>query len=208
MTHTLHRKGTVENLSDDFPFLIMSAKGFPNEPGSGEKMAEILKIAQKYNPVNWGDMRTGNEFSTPLEEVLEKVDERSIVHAVYTNVDDAAAFVKDLAAKDFGLSVVVSAPFELAKQVAEKAGVGRHTMEYSGGIWGALDKLPADWVLEITTMCGHGMVSRYLVEDLTERVKKGRMTAKAAAEELAKQCCCGIFNPVRAAKLIKKQAGK
>jgi len=207
MTHTLHRVGTVENLSDDFPYLAMSAKGFPNEPGSDDKMREILKIAQKHNPVNYGDMRTGNEFSTDLDEILEKVDTRSIVHAVFTNVDDAAGFAKEVAGKNFGISLVLSAPFDLAKQVAEKAGVKVHTIEYAPGIWGKKELLAENWILEITTMCGHAMISRYLVEDLTDRVKKGRMTAKAAAEEMAKQCCCGIFNPARAEKLIKKQAG-
>ncbi|MDK2784470.1 MAG: hypothetical protein PWQ41_1108, partial [Bacillota bacterium] len=53
-------------------------------------------------------------------------------------------------------------------------------------------------------MCGHGMVAFSLVEHLVEEVKAGRITVEQAARELAKQCVCGVFNPVRAAEIIRK----
>ena len=83
-----------------------------------------------------------------------------------------------------------------------------HTIEYSGGIWGKTEKLPAPEVLEFTTMCGHGMISRYLVEDVIKRVKAGTISAKEGSVEIGKQCCCGIYNPDRSEKLLKALAVK
>jgi hypothetical protein len=63
-------------------------------------------------------------------------------------------------------------------------------------------------VLEITTMCGHGQVSRYLVDDLAEKVKKGSLSLEEAGRELGKPCLCGLFNPKRAEMLLQKLTGK
>ncbi len=203
MTHTLHRYGKLETLNDDLVFLSMSAKGFANEKGSGEKMKKILGIAKKHNPVNLGDMKTGNILAVSEAEIMKNVVDTSIVHAVYTNVEDAAAFAKEVKEADLGISLVISAPFDRTWKVAEMAGCMGHTIEYSGGIWGKTEKLPALEVLEFTTMCGHGMISRYLVEDVIKRVKAGSMSAKEGSLEIGKQCCCGIYNPDRAEKLLK-----
>jgi ribosomal protein S20 len=51
-------------------------------------------------------------------------------------------------------------------------------------------------------MCGHGLVSAALVSSLAEDVKAGRKNAESAAKEMAKMCDCGVFNPVRAARLM------
>ena len=48
--------------------------------------------------------------------------------------------------------------------------------------------------------------SENLIEDQIEKVKSQKKTAEKAADELARQCVCGIFNPARAAKLIEKYA--
>ena len=116
------------------------------------------------------------------------------------------AFAKEVREAELGISLVVSAPFDLAWKVADMAGAMGHTIEYSGGIWGKTEKLPAPEVLEFTTMCGHGMISRYLVEDVIKRVKAGSMSAKEGSVEIGKQCCCGIYNPDRGEKLLKALA--
>jgi hypothetical protein len=51
-------------------------------------------------------------------------------------------------------------------------------------------------------MCGHGMISRYLVEDIIKRVKAGEISARDGAIEIGQQCCCGIYNPKRGEKLL------
>jgi len=186
----------------------MSAKDFANEKGSGAKMKRTLEIALKHNPVNLGDMKTGNILAMSEDEILKNVVDTSIVHAVFKNIEDASAFAKEVKEAEVGISLVVSGPFDRAWEVADKAGCTGHTIEYSGGIWGKTEKLPAPEVLEFTTMCGHGMISRYLVEDVIERVKEGKMSAKDGSIELGKQCCCGIYNPDRSEKLLKALADK
>lgn len=207
MTHTLHRRGEKDSLAKDYVVLAMSAKGI-NEKGSAEKMRQFLRIAHRYKPVNMGDMKTGNIFSVELEKIIGEVKDTSIVHAVFTDLPTVVDFIKEIKEADLGLSVVISGLFEAAKECCRKVGLNLHTIEHSLGIWGRLEKLPREEVLEVTTMCGHGMVSAHLVTSLIEDIKAGRLTTDEAAKELSKQCCCGIFNPVRGAELLKAMASR
>lgn len=203
MTHTLHRKGTQENLSNDFVILVMAAKGI-NEEGAADKMRKALKIASRHHPVNIGDMKTGNFYATEFDEIINKVKNTSIVHAVFNDLDTVTKVVKEIKKADIGLSVVLSCTFPLARECAEKAGVNTHTVEYSLGIWGATEKLPPNDILEITTMCGHGMIASNLVASRLKRIKAGEISASQASQELAKACACGIFNPTRAKALLER----
>ncbi len=202
MTHTLHRRGTEQNLSNDFVLLCMAAKGY-NEEGSEEKMREFLRIAARHNPVNMGDMRIGNMHKVKLEEILPKIKSTSIVHAVFTNLDTVADVVREVKDANLGMSIVLSSTFNLAKKCAAKAGVNTHSIEYSLGIWGALEKLPSNDVLEITTMCGHGLVASKLTKSIREKVKAGKITAAEGARLLAQPCPCGIVNTDRCAELLE-----
>jgi len=202
MTHSLHRQGTPENLRDDYVVFAMSAKGI-NEAGSAPKLQEFLRIALRHNPVYYGDMKTGNMQDVSADKIMAQVRETSIVHAVYTDIDAVAAMLRDVAAADLGISVVVSGIFDQVKTGCQQARVQTHTIEHSLGIWGRTDLLPAREILEITTMCGHGMVAFNLVTSVAEDVRAGHMTARDGALKLAKPCECGIFNPVRAEKLLE-----
>jgi hypothetical protein len=212
MTHMLHRTSNIDQkygvntLDNDLCFLAMSAKRFANQPGSGPKMQKILQIAAKHNPTNFGDMIGGNSLSSNLEEILKKVNETSIVHGIFATMEDAVAFVKEVKEADLGISVVLSAPTERAWELVEKTGTMLHTQEFSGGIWGKLEYLPSPEVNDFCTMCGHGMISRYLVEDMIKRVKAGKTTALNASKEIGKQCCCGIYNVNRGKILLETLA--
>ena len=207
MTHTLHRQGSKESLDKDYIFLCMAAKGF-NEDGADEKMREFLRIMMRHNPVNAGDMRTGNMFNSNMDDILPKVTSTSIVHGVFTDSDTATKVLKELKDADLGMSVVVSGPFDSVDCICEAAGLKPHSVDFSGGIWGNTKKLPAKEVQEVTTMCGHSMISANLVKSMADEVKAGRKTADEAAKVLAPQCACGIFNPARAAKLLTAMAKK
>jgi len=50
-------------------------------------------------------------------------------------------------------------------------------------------------------------VSANLVKSIVEDVKKGIKSPDDAAKELASHCCCGLFNPARATKLLAAMAG-
>jgi hypothetical protein len=205
MTHTLHRRGSRESLDKDYVLLCMAAKGI-NEDGSEEKMREFLRINLRHNPVNIGDMRTGNMFDSTIDEILEKVSGTSIVHGVFKDRDSVSQVLQDLKEADLGMSVVVSGPFSCVGEVLKAVGLGPHSVDYSGGIWGDTKKLPADEILEVTTMCGHAMVAANLVRSLVDDIKTGGKNPEAAGRELAGLCECGIFNPSRAAELLNQMA--
>ena len=207
MTHTLHRSGTKESLSGDYILLYMPAFGI-NSADSGPKLRKFLEITLRHNPVNIGDTRRGNMYSLDVQNILDNVKkDGTVVHAVFDNEKAVAAALKELKEADLGLSLVVSGIFDRVKEHCQKAGIHRHAVTYSLGIWGKTEKLPPEQSLDIVTMCGHGMISASLVHSLAEEVKAGRKKVEDAVREMARLCDCGIFNPVRAAKLLTALAG-
>lgn len=206
MTHTLHRSGTRENLSEDFVFLYMPAFGI-NNIDSGPKLRKFLEIAQRHNPVNMGDAFQGNMSVLGLQNLIDGIKkDGGVVHAVFTNEEDAAAMLKDVKETDMGLSLAVSGIFDRVQELCKKNGIHRHAATYSLGIWGKTEKLPPEPVLEVSTMCGHGMITATRILSAADDVKAGRKSAADAAKDLAKQCDCGIFNPARAVKLLAAMA--
>jgi len=209
VTHSLHRQGTPENLQNDYVVFTMSAKGH-NEAGSAAKMREFLRIVRRHRPVNLGDMKTGNWFQVDPEKIEAGVQDTSVVHAVFTDMDTVADVLRELQETDLGLSIVVSGLLGPIHHACRNLGMkpAPHTVEHSLGVWGKTDLLPGEGILQISTMCGHGMVSFGLVEEAAADVKAGRSTPEEAARRLAEPCVCGIFNPTRAAALLKIMANR
>jgi len=203
MTHSLHRRGSRESLDCDYIVFTMSAKGY-NEEGSADKMRRFLEILIKHNPVNYGDMVTGNRFVKSREEIFGNIASTSIVHGVFTEPSVVTEILRELKAADLGISVVVSAIHSDAEDCCHGAMLKKHTVENSLGIFGNLRRLPPDEILQLTTMCGHGMVPANLVEKVIADIKKGRKSYKEGALELTRPCHCGIYNPVRAERLLRK----
>lgn len=205
MTHTLHRRGTYESLEKDYVIFAIAAQTV-NARGSAPLFRKFYNIVNKYNPVNIGDMVTGNMYSLPKSIIENNTKDNSIFHAVFTDAETVVKVLNDLKKADLGLSIVVSGILEHVDKCCTEAGIQRHTIENSLGIFGNIKGLPSEKVLQINTMCGHGMVAFNLIEYMAEMVKSGKKTAKEAAEELASQCHCGIFNPVRAAAILEEMA--
>ena len=207
MTHTLHRQGTAESLRDDYVVLAMSAKGI-NESGSADKLREVLRLALRHEPVNAGDMKTGNILENTPEEIIERVMDTSIVHVVFNDLEAVVQVLRELKSADLGVSVVISGLFSGTRECCQRAGLemAPHTVEYSLGVWGARGLLPDEQILQIATMCGHGMVSFNLVTRMVEEIAAGRLTSEEAALQLAEPCVCGVFNPARAARLLREMA--
>lgn len=203
MTHTLHRRGKVEDLREDYVMLVMQARDV-NRVGNEEKMMQVWEIFSHYEPdlTNFGDMTHGNSHTSDMG--VFKTSTWGMAHAVFKDRETLEACLREFKEKDLGISVVVSGLYEDTAQVCSKVGISPHTVEHSLGIHGRTDKLPDENVLEITTMCGHALVSPLLVHDLVAAIKAGRTTYDKAAEELSRLCDCGIFNPYRAAKVLKK----
>lgn len=203
MTHTLHRTGHPEDLSHDYVVFTMSAKTV-NAKGSAQKMRRFFEIVEKFNPVNYGDMKTGNKYNTDRDVIYDSIQDTSIVHFVFTDRETVGNVLEELHREKLGTSVVVSGVVDTTDQLCRKAGLTMHTVEYSGHVMGKTELLPETPVLDITTMCGHGMVASNLVREMVRKIKKGKISLEEAAIELAKPCQCGVFNPARAETLLQK----
>ncbi|KIX15256.1 hypothetical protein [Dethiosulfatarculus sandiegensis] len=209
MTHTLHRLGTDEELlKEDFVLLAMPSKDI-NHVGSAPKLKEFFAIALDSGAIKIGDCRSGNEYyQGGLDKVLKNVEDRAVIHAVFSDLESLKTAMKKLKEADLGISIVASGLFDQVKEACECTGLTPHTINQSLGRWGKTEKLPKDETLEVQTMCGHGMVSVNLIKKAVEKVASNKATSLEAAEQLFKPCMCGIFNPHRAAKLIERLAEK
>jgi hypothetical protein len=183
----------------------MAAQGI-NVQGSEPKFQKFWDLCARYNIVNFGDAMNGNKYTLSLEDLKKK--KCLVGHAVFKDKETLTQFIKELKGAELGLSTVVSGLYDDVKGSCGRVGINLHTVEHSLGIHGNTKKLPPEPVLEIHTLCGHAMVAPNLIKAMADEVKEGKKTAEAAADELARHCACGIFNPHRAAKLLKKMAGK
>ncbi len=207
MTHTLHRVGSVDSLGKDFILLFMPSKDI-NHVGSSPKLRKMLEISLKCGAIKIGDCRLGNQYHQGgLDKLLQNVQDRAVVHAVFNDAANVVKALKALKEEDLGISVVVSGLFDKVRECCKESGLTPHTVNNTLGRWGRTDRLPSQAVLEINTMCGHGMVTVKLIEDTAAKVKSGELTPEQGAERLFKPCMCGIFNPDRAAKLLSAMAG-
>lgn len=228
MTNTLHRFSehyAVEPppdprpVEDDFIVFAMATRGV-NDDGVADKFRTFLDLALRHNPVNLGDASKGGLYRgdpalNPLahwrrderpdpERVRREIDGPTTVAAVFRRWEDMEAFVEDLVKADLGLSINISAPMDAAARCCRAAGLPRHSVEYSLGFQGRLERLPDRAVLEISTMCGHGMISHAFVRKMVDWVKEGRRTPAQAARYLARFCSCGVFNLHRAETLLER----
>jgi hypothetical protein len=219
MTNTLHRYGTEESFSDDYIVFAIPARGV-NDANAVEKQRRFLELARKYNPVNIGDASHRAAFASSrdlnpsvhwrrennpdFEGVVNCVSCPTTVSAVFDNADAVVAFIRELKQESLGLSINISGSLEKARACAERAGIQRHSVEYSLGFFGQTDRMADRQTLELATMCGHGMLSFSFVRKLVDWVKQGRRSPEQAASTLARFCSCGIFNPTRACRLLEE----
>ena len=70
MTHTLHRRGSIEELQKDYVILAMAARGV-NREGAAPALARALDIFASHNPVNFGNV-AGNAFTGELAQIAAK----------------------------------------------------------------------------------------------------------------------------------------
>ncbi len=205
MTNTLHRQGPAESLKNDYIIFAHTAKGITRE-GSAPKIQEFMRICLKYHPVNIGDYIQGNihQDDIDIQKLISRQGDGEGATAVFTDLDTLGKVVVDLIRADLGISINISGLLEEVRACCRKAGIERHSVEHSLGFWGSKDRLPEREILEINTMCGHGMVSFNFIRKMIDYVKLRRLTPQKAARLMAKCCECGAFNPVRAEMLLEK----
>jgi hypothetical protein len=228
MTNTLHRysehyalqrPSNPEPVQDDYIVFGMASRGV-NDDDLVEKYRAFLRLALKHSPVNIGDATKGGmlrprqdmnpvahwrrEHRPDSEAVIAGIEGHTTVAAVFDNYEAMRAFVDEVKAADLGISVNISAPMDAAERCCQENGIQRHSVEYSLGFRGRLDKLPDGTTLELSTMCGHGMVSANFATKMVEWVKENRRTPEEAARYMARFCICGVFNIKRAEGIIQK----
>lgn len=219
MTNTLHRFGAPATQRDDYIIFAMPAKGI-NEDGAIGKLQTFLRLALKHGPVNVGQGSRGGMYRpssnlTPLahwsrpeeadaETVFKAMDEPSVVAAVFDDVAKVEALLKDVKAADLGLSINISGLADEANACCKRAGITRHSIEYSLGFHGDLNRLPDRHILELSTMCGHGMLSHNFARKMIDMVRENRRTPHQAATTMARFCTCGIFNVARAIRVLEQ----
>ena len=228
MTNTLHRYSEhyafaapphPEPIRDDYIVFAMASRGI-NDDNLVEKYRTFLRLALKHQPVNIGDATKGGsirprqdlnpsahwrrDHRPDAEQVIAEIEGHTTVAAVFDNYEAMEKFVEELKAADLGISINISAPIDEAKRCCDDAGIARHSVEYSIGFSGRVDKLPEATTLELSTMCGHGMLSANFAKKMVEWVKENRRTPEEAARYMARFCSCGVFNIARAERVIKR----
>lgn len=231
MTNTLHRYSehyAVEPapnpapVADDYIVFAMASKNI-NDDNLVEKYREFLRLALKHKPVNIGDATKGGmirprgnmhptahwarDQRPDPQQVIAGIDGHTTVAAAFDNYAAMRAFVEELKSADLGISINLSAPMDEAKRCCDDAGIRRHSVEYSLGFRGRVEKLPDATTLEISTMCGHGMISANFTKKMVDWVKENRRTPEEAVCYMARFCACGVFNMARAERIIRQACG-
>jgi len=205
MTHSLHRSGDIESQKKDFVWFMYQTKGV-NDVNIKPKALEFIAVAEAVGSENWGDVKTGPTVLYSAEEIKKRISDKSRLRGVFTRREQVVEFLKQIKAKELGMSVVISGVLSEVLPACREAGVRPHSINYALGIWGRKDKLPDDTTLSVTTMCGHHMISPKFVQHVMKRVQKGKMTPEEGALKLASFCYCGIFNPQRCTQIIQENA--
>lgn len=206
MSHSAHRCGTIRNLQNDYTMYARTSR-YVNREGCGPKLRKILEIFLSENPVNFGSSHSGKSFAAGLdpEEYARSMEKDYAVACCFSSASAIRNVLEKLKRTDTGISIVVSGLIEEIRKIAGEVGLKPHTVLLSLGVHGKKELLPEEKVLEITTMCGHGLVATHLVEEAMEKVKTGALTPGEAARLLAQPCPCGIFNLDRCVELLKEQ---
>jgi len=203
MTHSLHRRGTAEELRNDYVLLVTPAIGF-NHEGKADALRKVLDIVFEVGPNNIGSMEsTGSIYSgTTRETMLASMHDKGRVRCTFDSREKMAGVIKRLGAADLGLSITVSGLIDEVIPMARGAGFEPHSINYSLGIHGKTGCLPSEPVLQVTSMCGHGLVASNLAKAMIKEVKAGRKSLDEAALKLAQPCFCGILNLERAKQIL------
>lgn len=204
MTHSLHRRGSACSLKDDFVILVTPAVNV-NHVGSGPKLWKVLDIITEVGPNNIGSYETGTIYTgATIQEIRESMPETPRVRCCFDSKEKMFEVVRRIKEEDLGLSVVLSGLNEDILDMCQELDIKPHSVNYSLGVHGATQLLPPEEVLELITMCGHGMISKDLVTKAIQEVKKGKKSPYDAAVMVGQPCVCGIFNVSRAEKLLSK----
>ncbi len=227
MTNTLHRFQKPDDPKDDYIVFSLTTSGI-NDIGATERARKFLKAALKYNPVNVkvptenGPMYRSEKDLTPFklyvkgrkeslspEQMIEEMEPPGGgVLVVFDNKPALEGFLKEIKEMDLGLSVNVSSVVDDIQEMIPRTGMIPHSINYALGFRGNPYKLPERNVLELTTLCGHGLISHNFARKMINMVREKRVTPEKAAGYMSKFCVCGAFNTTRAVRILERTVFK
>jgi len=199
MTHSLNRMGLTDNTPGE-EFIILCMVHQHEKAKKADAMKKVAETVFKYEP----DNVIGLPMGFTKDDVISLAPSTGIITAVFTNEDDILKLVKDIASQDLGISVVISGLFSDINSICRSSDLTEHTFNISLGIFGKTENLPDNKTLEITTQCGHGLISPHLVKHIAKKISKGKMTTDEGAQMLIKPCVCGIGNPKRITHILSE----
>ena len=197
----------MASLEKDFALFIFPARGF-NYAGSTEKVKRLMELVYLMGPANIisSALRRNLYSGVRPEEVLEKIKDGDRVFCVFNSREKLKQTLLGIQKADEGISIVVSGLVDRVREMAAEMGIDPHTVNLSIGTLGKTERLPPPDIRQITTMCGHGMVSPALVRDVIRKAKTNKAGTWEGSLILAAPCTCGIYNPHRSEELLNEMS--
>ncbi len=210
MTHSLHRIGKTKSLEKDY---VVMSFGSPRNSGGLLSAAKLLLRTKTpglfkllMNIYEHTGIRSRRIAIAKLMQKSEnhnpKEKNKNRGPFVLNSGEELCECLKKLKQANNGRSVVVSGLIGDVTDCLKSIDLLPHTVQYSLGYFGKKELLPRKKILEITTMCGHHMISPKLVEKLEKDIKSKKISAEEASQQMARLCVCGIFNKERASNIM------
>lgn len=217
MTHTLHRRGKKKSYKKDIVMLIMSSKGI-NTDGSSRWKREFFDVVLENGAINIGE---GVKLFLPLDklekdkqfynQMKDKITDRSNPMAVFDDPEKATKALKELKESGNPLSFVISSDVEITRSILARTSINPSATELRvikehdhDGVFGETSLLPEEDILEIHSLCGHGMVPYSLIKRVMNDVKLGRISSEDGSKILTRPCSCGVFNKKRTEEVLER----
>lgn len=201
MTHTLNRTGLSEKAPGEEIVVLCMVHQAEKEAKAGA-VQQISRIVLSHGPLNF----IGSPLGLTKEEVIPLTAVTGIITAVFTDMETVRKMTREIKSQNLGVSVVLSGLFTDVHDICDSAGLKEHTYHISLGVCGCKNELPDDATLEITTQCGHALISRQLVQHVVKQIRKKKMSPSEGAQMLVKPCVCGIGNSERIQKTLARMA--
>ncbi len=207
MTHSLHREGPIESLEKDYALFIFPARGF-NYGGSAQKVKRLMELVYLMGPANIvsSALRRNLYSGVQPEDIMGRIKDGDRVFCVFNSREKLKNTLVRIKAANEGISIVVTGLVNRVREMAAEMGINPHTINLSLGTLGKTDRLPPPDIRQITTMCGHGMVSPALVRDVVRKIKTNKVGFWEGSLILAAPCTCGIYNPHRSQELLNEMS--
>ena len=134
MTHSLHRKGKKNDLTEDYVLVAMLAVGInDNYEDSRQKLIRVGEIMKKHNPVNM------------IPETSWRIS--LTLTAAFDNIESVKSVILQLKKEDLGISIVISGLISEIENALKEIDLDIHTVHFSLGTFGKKEILPSNEIL-------------------------------------------------------------